>query len=45
MSEAMQPDRFRNPITNREREGCCDSRRDGHLNELMSSVVAATNSR
>ena len=46
MSEAMQPDRFRYPITKREREGCGDSRRGGHLNELMSSgLVAASNSR
>ena len=26
MSEAMQPDRFRYPITKRELEGCGDSR-------------------
>jgi hypothetical protein len=33
MREAMQPDRFRYPITKREREGCGDSRRGG-ANEL-----------
>jgi hypothetical protein len=38
MSQAMQPDRFRYPITKRKREGCGDSRRGGHLNELMSLV-------
>jgi len=46
MSEPMQRDRFRYPITKRERAGCGDSRCGDDLGDVMSSwLVAASNSR